>query len=232
MTLISNVTCTIHNMFNLLMKNNTTNKKNGRDASTNTEVTVVDENKSVKKNSIQDLIIHLEQLEYDLNSKQIILELANFDKFSEIRRMIDIRREDLKDIVDKIALKMIDQMYAKENFYKLELAKMNIKKTPIGTIRCVEILGKNKFASGSNDTTVKIWDLKEYVCIATLTGHTTGVSCLKSLTSNTLARGSLNDIKTWSINTGTCLQTLFAHLNWMYELICMSDGLLGKLFSR
>ena len=60
------------------------------------ELHLSDEERSIK-NAIQELIQKLEQLQYDVNLKQNDMELKSFDYFTEIRRQIDIQREELKN---------------------------------------------------------------------------------------------------------------------------------------
>ena len=65
-------------------------------------------------------------------------------------------------------------------------------------IACLECIGDNLFASGSDDNTIKIWDSKNFVCLKTLIRyHEKGVSSLKNLTKNRIASGSSSsgDIK-------------------------------------
>ena len=79
-----------------------------------------DEERSIK-HAIQELIKKLEQLQNDVNLKQNDMEVTSFDHFTEIRRQIDIQREELKKKIDDIALKLIDQTNERENVYKLKL---------------------------------------------------------------------------------------------------------------
>ena len=92
------------------------------------ELHLSDEEKAFKK-SIHDLVHQLEQLQIEFQPKYTEWERNNFDHFSEIRRKIDIHREELKAQIDKIALKMIDQLNEKETECKLELSKLHSKIT-------------------------------------------------------------------------------------------------------
>ena len=78
------------------------------------------EEKSIK-HAIQELIQKLEQLQYDVRLKENNMELTSFDHFTEIRRQIDIQREELKNKIDEIALRMIDQANEREKAYQLKL---------------------------------------------------------------------------------------------------------------
>ena len=81
------------------------------------------------------------------------------------------------------------------------------------SICCLENIDENRFASGSLDKTIKIWDAKKFLCLKTHnTGLQYGVFCLKSLPLNRIASGSIQHINIWDIDSGTCLQTLQAAL--------------------
>ena len=75
-----------------------------------------DEEKKLK-DSIQAKIQQLEELWSDLKLKHSDLERISFDHFSEVRRQIDLQRENLKQKIDEIALKMIDQVNEREKEY-------------------------------------------------------------------------------------------------------------------
>lgn len=73
--------------------------------------------------------------------------------------------------------------------------------------------GKGKLlASGSNDYTVRLWDIRMGQLLKTLQGHTNQVwSVAFSPQGKTLASGSSDEtIKLWDVETGECLQTLRA----------------------
>ena len=75
-----------------------------------------DEEKTLKY-AMQTLIQQLESLQSDLKQKLSDLERINFDHFSEVRRQIDVQREELKKKIDEIALKMINLVKEKEKAY-------------------------------------------------------------------------------------------------------------------
>ena len=79
-----------------------------------------DEEKSIKC-AIQGLIKQLEQLQGSINLKRDEMELANCNHFIEIRRQIDIQREELKAKIDEIALKLIAQVKERENAYNRQI---------------------------------------------------------------------------------------------------------------
>jgi F-box/WD-40 domain protein MET30 len=75
-------------------------------------------------------------------------------------------------------------------------------------------------ATGSYDTTIKIWDIATQKCIRTLKGHTSGVRSLQ-FDDTKLISGSLDKtIKVWNWRTGECLSTFPGH----------SEGVIGLHF--
>lgn len=69
----------------------------------------------------------------------------------------------------------------------------------------------NVLATGSYDSTIKIWDLDTGTELRTLTGHTMGVRCLQ-FDDNKLISGSLDKtLKVWNWRTGECIATYQGH---------------------
>ena len=56
-----------------------------------------EEEKAIKRD-IQELIQKLEQLQNNVKLQQNDMEITSFDHFTEIRRQIDIQREELKNV--------------------------------------------------------------------------------------------------------------------------------------
>ncbi len=55
---------------------------------------------------------------------------------------------------------------------------------------CLQLINQNCLASGSDDKTIEIWNLKNFNCEQTFTGHTYSVLCLQLIYQNCLASGS------------------------------------------
>ncbi|KAL9593613.1 MAG: hypothetical protein Q9219_007472 [cf. Caloplaca sp. 3 TL-2023] len=73
-------------------------------------------------------------------------------------------------------------------------------------------------ATGSYDSTIKIWDLETCEEIRTLKGHTSGIRCLQ-FDKTKLISGSLDQsLKVWNWRTGQCLSTCIGHLGGIIGL--------------
>ncbi len=81
-------------------------------------------------------------------------------------------------------------------------------------------------ASGSDDKTIKLWNLTTGQQLRTLKGHSASVrSVAISPDGETLASGSAdNSIKLWSLATGQEIRTLNRHLNSVWSVVISPDG--------
>ena len=80
-------------------------------------------------------------------------------------------------------------------------------------------------ATGSDDTTAKLWDAQTGALIATLE-HTTWVNSVAfSPDGSTLATGSSdNTAKLWDVETGALKATLHGHTSWVTSVSFSPDG--------
>ncbi|MBD2439904.1 ribosome assembly protein 4 [Nostoc sp. FACHB-110] len=81
-------------------------------------------------------------------------------------------------------------------------------------------------ASGSDDNTIKLWDVSTGKLLKTLSGHNDSVwSVSFSPDGKTLASGSRDKtIKLWDVSTGKLLKTLSGHSNWVNSVSFSPDG--------
>ncbi len=96
-----------------------------------------------------------------------------------------------------------------------------------GVVRAVAISPEGQImASGSEDNTIKIWQLKTGRLVRTLSGHTNWISSLAiSPDGQTLISGSGdNTIKIWQLKTGRLVRTLSGHTSSVYTVAISSDG--------
>ena len=81
-------------------------------------------------------------------------------------------------------------------------------------------------ASGSEDHTVKLWDINAGECRHTLEGHTSRIwSVAFNPQGNILASASEDHtVKLWDVSTGQCLQTLQGHTSWVCAIAFSPNG--------
>ena len=103
--------------------------------------------------------------------------------------------------------------------WKYGRCSMKIFRGHTNGIVCLQF-GDTILATGSYDTTIKIWDIATEKCVRTLRGHTSGVRSLQ-FDDTKLISGSLDKtIKVWNWRTGECLSTFPGH----------SEGVIGVHF--
>ncbi|KAK9882421.1 hypothetical protein WA026_020942 [Henosepilachna vigintioctopunctata] len=77
-------------------------------------------------------------------------------------------------------------------------------------ITCLQFCG-NRIVSGSDDNTLKVWNVSTGKCLRTLVGHTGGVWS-SQMSGTTIISGSTDrTLKVWDIETGVCKHTLCGH---------------------
>src|SRR5581483_9586394 len=94
-------------------------------------------------------------------------------------------------------------------------------------VRSVAVSPDGKWAaSGSQDKTVKIWDLETGRCQATLAGHTDQVICIAiTPDGQRVISGSYdNDIRVWDVQSSRLLACWRASEHMVISLVLLSDG--------
>lgn len=96
----------------------------------------------------------------------------------------------------------------------------------------------NILATGSYDTTIKIWDINTGECLRTLRGHTSGIRALQ-FDDTKLISGSMDEkIKVWNWRTGECKSTYEGHtggvisVNLEGNLLASGSGKLQPCYMR
>ncbi|MCL5991444.1 MAG: choice-of-anchor D domain-containing protein [Bacteroidetes bacterium] len=79
-----------------------------------------------------------------------------------------------------------------------------------------------KLASGSNDETVKLWDIITGDQVKSLTGHTDVIRCVAYSPDNTMFASASEyydkTIKLWDVNSGSEIKTLIGHTETIYSI--------------
>lgn len=87
------------------------------------------------------------------------------------------------------------------------------------------------FASGSADSTIRIWNKENGQVLKVLNGHSNWVLSLKMLSNGNLVSGSMDKtIRVWDLKNYETLKILEGHSDGIFSLCEISDKRLG-LFS-
>ena len=83
----------------------------------------------------------------------------------------------------------------------------------------------SRVASGSDDNTVRVWEVQTGQCQHTLEGHSSSVlSVAFSPDGSRVASGSDdNTVRVWDVKTGQCQHTL-GHSSWIRSVVFSPDG--------
>ena len=98
-------------------------------------------------------------------------------------------------------------------------------------VMCLQLCEKNNvLATGSYDTTVKIWDLKTGEVVRTLVGHHRGVGALQFDDHKLISASMDGTLRVWNHRTGECLSVLRGHtdgvlcLHYDASLLCSGSA--------
>lgn len=90
-------------------------------------------------------------------------------------------------------------------------------------VTALMVLEQELLVSGSEDYSIKFWEISTGLCVQTLLGHSRAVDNLIMTQSNQLVSSSISTIKIWDCVTGLCLSTL-EMLCFIRALILLNDG--------
>ena len=85
------------------------------------------------------------------------------------------------------------------------------------------LLNDNKLASGSEDKTIKIWDIQKRLCTCTITGNYERIESLLKINEHTIAAGSKNTIRFFNTENKKELFTLIGHEKSVCTMIKISE---------
>jgi WD40 repeat protein len=155
---------------------------------------------------------HLARLENPIFIDDKILKIWNKEDETPVRRARMLAR--LHQSFPLLKRVTIDQQGVLKTF-----------KGHDNSVRCVTYLPGGKVVSGSNDDTLKVWDIQIGQCISTLKGHSSFVSCITYLPSGEVVSGSRDGtMKVWDIHTGRCISTLKGHSSTVYCVTYLPSG--------
>ena len=92
-------------------------------------------------------------------------------------------------------------------------------------INCLVKCNKNYFASGSNDSDIRIWNWQSKQCINIFRDHDNCIISMIMLINGNLCSSSADlTIKVWDWVKGICLHTLVGHQKWVKCVCQLSNG--------
>ena len=91
------------------------------------------------------------------------------------------------------------------------------------SITSLILLTPNKLVSGSEDKTIKIWDIQKRLCVSTITGNYERIESLLKINDNTIAVGAHHTIRVFNTDNKKELYTLVGHEKTVCTMIKISE---------
>jgi ribosome assembly protein 4 len=89
----------------------------------------------------------------------------------------------------------------------------------------------SRFATGSKDCTIKIWDVSSRTVLLSLTSHTAPVTCLVWGGEGLLYSSSRDkSVRVWDASKGILVRVLEGHGHWVNSLAVSSGGILKSFW--
>lgn len=100
------------------------------------------------------------------------------------------------------------------------------------TVRCIEQLSEEEIISGSEDRTIKIWNLSTGDCLKTFGDYEYRIFSINIISSDTIvSSANYEKVKVWDLNTGECLKTItIEETTNFYKIISVWDSIFIKKF--
>ena len=207
------------------------------------------EEKSAKNEKHQ--LLNEFQLFYDqLQQEQTLFEVSSHDHFAEIKREIDLQREQLKEKIDEIYLSMIKQVEKHETIFKQKLEKTRcfnefnaerekenfqdeFRKVDLTIERAQQL--KSKYEANVKALQEKMTNLKfvskkmekcSFVAKKDFDISSFGTLNLRSLNRYLASCSDDKTIKLWDLETKECIRTFEGHTDKINCIDVLENGLL------
>ena len=82
----------------------------------------------ILKKSLNDSLVEFYSILDEFKESKLALSVNIFNHFAEIRRKIDVQREELKQKIDNISMAMIEQTKAMQASYSSQCESLNMTK--------------------------------------------------------------------------------------------------------
>ena len=200
------------------------------------------------KSQIQKLLNEFQQLYDQLQQEQSAFEVSSYDHFAEVKRQIDLQREELKEKIDEIYLAMVKKVELHEEFYKQKLDETRcfkefnsdkeaknfedeFRKVDL-TIQSVQQLQTkyeaNIIALSENLTTLQFVSKQMKKC-SFVANTAFDISSFGALNLRTLDRFLVScsedkTIKMWDFATKECIRTLEGHTDNINCIDMLENG--------
>jgi WD40 repeat protein len=95
------------------------------------------------------------------------------------------------------------------------------------TVTSVSLSSDGRYAlSGSDDQTLKLWEVASGICLRSFEGHASGVTgvCLSQDGHYALSGSDDNTLKLWDTTSGRCLRTMSGHTGQVLSVSLSQDG--------
>ena len=200
------------------------------------------------KSELQKLLNEFQQLFDQIQQEQTEFEVSSYDHFAEIKRTLDLQREELKHKIDEIYLAMIKQIEKHEAFYKQKLEETRyfqefnaerenknlddeFHKVDL-TIQRVQQL-QSKYEADIKELHDKMTHLqlvsqqmKKCSFIAKKDFDKSSFGSLKLINLSIYLASSSNDktIKLWDFETKECIRTIEGHTDKIHCMDVLENG--------
>ncbi len=121
---------------------------------------------------------------------------------------------------------LVDANLSHVNFAHADLSRSSFTAVLSATLSVAFSPDGKRFAMGSADDKVRVWQVEGYKEVLTCEGHSNWVCAVAfSPDGQTLASGSFDKtVKLWNLATGQCLKTLSGHEGWVWAIAFSPDG--------